>query len=216
MRSWAGRRRRDEPQIAAKLQRGLANTGQPPSGREVTRLLTADIDALPKAEHAFVSQLLMQAPGLADAIAVAKRLSGLLRRKSTESLTQILDAAVDTPLREFAASLRRDLGAIQAALDLPWTTSPVEGQINRLKMLKRAMYGRAGFRLLRARVPTPHSATTARKVRENPKFMDTATAGESRTRGFPLVEPMVGAQEASDRVPNWSVTRCRFRVTATG
>ena len=42
--------------------------------------------------------------------------------------------------------------AVQAALELPWTTSPVEGQISRLKMLKRTMYGRAGFPLLRQRV----------------------------------------------------------------
>ncbi len=79
-------------------------------------------------------------------------MNGLLRRKTSESLTQILDAAAGTSLRDFAASLRRDLTAIQAALDLPWTTSPVEGQINRLKMLKRTMYGRAGFQLLRSRV----------------------------------------------------------------
>ena len=42
--------------------------------------------------------------------------------------------------------------AVQAALDLPWTTSPAEGQINRIKTIKRTMYGRAGFQLLRARV----------------------------------------------------------------
>jgi transposase len=45
-----------------------------------------------------------------------------------------------------------DLPAVQAALDMGWTTSPVEGQISRLKMIKRTMYGRAGFELLRARV----------------------------------------------------------------
>ena len=54
-------------------------------------------------------------------------------------------------LKEFAAGLCRDIGPIQAALDLPWTTSLVEGQVNRLKMLKRTMYGRAGFKLVRAR-----------------------------------------------------------------
>jgi transposase len=48
--------------------------------------------------------------------------------------------------------LRRDLGAVQAALDLPWTTSPAEGQVNRIKTIKRTMYGRTGFPLLRARV----------------------------------------------------------------
>lgn len=64
----------------------------------------------------------------------------------------MLGAAAGTSLAEFAASLRRDVAAVQAALDLPWTTSPAEGQINRLKMIKRTMYGRAGFQLLRARV----------------------------------------------------------------
>ncbi len=76
----------------------------------------------------------------------------VLRRKNKESLDGLLDEAVGTPLQEFAASLRCDLAAVQAALDLPWTTSSAESQINRLKMLKRTMFGRAGFRLLRARV----------------------------------------------------------------
>ncbi len=86
------------------------------------------------------------------AIAIAKRLNRLLRRDSQESLDQVLDAASKTSLAVFAAGLRRDFAAVQAALDLPWTTSPAEGQINQLKMLKRTMYGRASFKLLRARV----------------------------------------------------------------
>ncbi|MFK4048045.1 hypothetical protein ACI2KH_24255 [Roseomonas mucosa] len=49
-------------------------------------------------------------------------------------------------------ALRKDIAAVRAALDLTWTTSPVEGQINRLKTIKRTMYGRAGFDLLRARL----------------------------------------------------------------
>ncbi|WP_408887768.1 hypothetical protein [Teichococcus wenyumeiae] len=48
--------------------------------------------------------------------------------------------------------MRKDIATVQAALELPWSTSPVEGQINRLKMIKRTMYGRAGFALLHARV----------------------------------------------------------------
>ena len=80
------------------------------------------------------------------------RLNALLRRKAAGALDETLDAADRTMLARFAARLRRDFEAISAALELPWTTSPVEGQISRLKMLKRTMYGRAGFRLLRARV----------------------------------------------------------------
>ena len=111
-----------------------------------------DGDVLPNADRNLVTTLLNQVPPVAAAITVAKQLNMLLRRKISGSLTQILDVAVTTPLKKFAVSLRRDLAAIQASLDLPWTTSPVEGQINRLKTLKGTMYGRAGFQLLRARV----------------------------------------------------------------
>ena len=109
-------------------------------------------DALPEAEQSLISRVLMELPGLADCIAAAKRLNQVLRRKSQESLDEVLKTAAGTALKEFVANLRRDLDAVQAALDRPWTTSPAEGQISRLKMLKRSMYGRAGFRLLRARV----------------------------------------------------------------
>ena len=115
-------------------------------------MLMADTGTLPEAGRAFTSNLLAQVPGLAEGIAVAKRLNLLLRHKSQESLVGALDDAVGTLLADFAASMRRDLAAVQAALDLPWTTSPAEGQINRIKTIKRTMYGRAGFQLLRARV----------------------------------------------------------------
>jgi transposase len=109
-------------------------------------------DVLPVAEQGLISRLLMQVPSLADRIAAARRLNQLLHRKSQESLDDVLNSAAGTALKEFVASLRRDLGAVQAALDLPWATSPAEGQICRLKMLKRTMCGRAGSNLLRARV----------------------------------------------------------------
>ena len=81
---------------------------------------------------------------------MAKRLNLLLRHKSQESLAGVLDDAAGTLLADFAASMRRDLAAVQAALDLPWTTSPAEGQINQIKTIKRTMYGRAGFQLCQA------------------------------------------------------------------
>ncbi len=52
----------------------------------------------------------------------------------------------------FAFGLQRDMSAVLAAVETPWSNGQVEGQINRLKMIKRQMYGRAGFRLLAARV----------------------------------------------------------------
>ena len=63
-------------------------------------------------------------------------------------------AATETPreLRRFAAGLLQDEGAVRAALSLPWSNGQLEGQVNRLKLIKRMMYGRGGFELLRRRV----------------------------------------------------------------
>ena len=149
VRLWATKRRKSEPPETSEPTPQTAS--EPPSARQTARLPMTD-DTLPQAEQSFVSRLLLQAPGLADSIAAAKRLNAVLRRNSKETLKQVLEDAAGTALGSFVASLRRDLGAVQAALELPWTTSPAEGQINRLKTLKRAMYGRAGFPLLRARV----------------------------------------------------------------
>jgi transposase len=150
VRHWAGQRRKAEPRPNG-VPATPAEANQPPTTRQIARLLMSD-DVLPVAEQGLVSRLLTQVPGLADCIAAAKRLNQVLRRKSNESLDEVLNSAAGTALKEFVAGLRRDLSAVQAALDLPWTTSPAEGQISRLKMLKRTMYGRAGFNLLRARV----------------------------------------------------------------
>jgi len=152
VRVWATRRRKGEPDAAAGGTGARAAAKQPPPASQVARLLMADTGAPAEEERGFIARLLAEAPGLADAVLVAKRLNLLLRRESEEKLDQLLDDAAGTQLAEFAAGLRRDLVAVQAALDTPWTTGPAEGQINRIKTIKRSMYGRAGFQLLRARV----------------------------------------------------------------
>jgi transposase len=60
------------------------------------------------------------------------------------------------PLAAFARNLRRDLNAVHHGLSLPYSSGPVEGNINRLKMLKRQMFGRASLDLLRKRVLLTH------------------------------------------------------------
>jgi transposase len=55
------------------------------------------------------------------------------------------------PLQRFANRLRDDDGAVKAGVTLPWSNGPVEGHINRLKTLKRQMFGRAGLDLLQQR-----------------------------------------------------------------
>ena len=148
VRRWAGQRRATEPRSA----KALPSVWQLPSRRRIAYLLMADAATLGETERAFVTWLLDAEPALAVALAVAKRLHRVLCRDASESLADVLAAAEGTSLTHFAAQLQRDAEAIQAALELPWTTSPAKGQINRIKMLKRTMYGRAGFDLLRARV----------------------------------------------------------------
>ena len=151
VRGWA-RRQRPETNRAGHMEAPSRRTGQPPSPRQTARLLTSEPDAVPEADQAFLARLLAQAPVLGEAAAIAKRFGRLLRREGDESLDRVLTDAIGTPLADFAAGLGRDRAAVQAALDTPWTTSPAEGQINRVKAIKRSMYGRAGFLLLRARV----------------------------------------------------------------
>lgn len=62
-------------------------------------------------------------------------------------------------LQRFVETLRRDLSAVEGAVREPWSNGPVEGHINRLKTLRRQMYGRAGVELLRARLLPGPSAT---------------------------------------------------------
>ncbi|MGW6602203.1 transposase [Streptomyces sp. NPDC055036] len=56
------------------------------------------------------------------------------------------------PVSGFASFLRQDLAAVTAGLTLPWSSGIVEGHVNRVKTIKRAIYGRASFRLLRSRI----------------------------------------------------------------
>jgi transposase len=63
-----------------------------------------------------------------------------------------MERAHGSLLDGFVRGLQRDKPAVVAAIATPWSTSPAEGQITRLKAIKRSMYGRAGFHLLRQRV----------------------------------------------------------------
>lgn len=114
--------------------------------------MVADGQELGVTERRFVAALIDGSPVLARVVALARQFRAMVRQRQADRLDGWLDAAGATALRSLAGSLRRDLAAVRAALSSPWSTSPVEGQISRLKTIKRQMYGRAGFDLLRHRV----------------------------------------------------------------
>jgi transposase len=101
-----------------------------------------------------LAQLTAQSPELAEAMALAQEFAGLVRRRQPAQLKPWLRRTATStlpPFRRFAKGLRADLAAVQAAVTLPWSQGPIEGHINRLKLLKRQMFGRARLDLLARR-----------------------------------------------------------------
>lgn len=94
-------------------------------------------------------------PDLTSALDLADEFTALIRKQSTGTLKDWLSRAEVSPcpeVRHFAEGIRRDEAAVNAAVRTRWSNGPVEGHVNRLKTIKRQMYGRAGFALLKARV----------------------------------------------------------------
>jgi transposase len=94
-------------------------------------------------------------PTARDLRQLALRFRTMLRWRKTTGLAAWMHSAVSSEfhfLAQFARVLRRDLKAVEQAITSRWRNGPRKGHINRLKMIKRQMYGRAGVELLRARV----------------------------------------------------------------
>ncbi len=94
-------------------------------------------------------------PGLADELQLMDEFLAMARRTHATPVADWLARAEQSShasVRQFAASLRTDEAAVAAGLTTDWSNGPVEGQVGRLKLIKRSMYGRAGLRLLHARV----------------------------------------------------------------
>ena len=102
--------------------------------------------------HRYLKALYRASSEIASLGQTARRLFEILRSHDAAAWPGWLDAALHSPLAGFARHLRRDHQAVAGVLTLPWSNGMVEGQIHRLKLIKRQMYGRAGFDLLRFRV----------------------------------------------------------------
>lgn len=105
-------------------------------------------------DEQLITRLKAQHPDLSTAINLAQGFAFLVRQRLPEHLDPWLEQAIDSglePFRRFAQRLREDYDAVKAGVTLPMSNGPVEGHINRLKMLKRQMYGRAGIALLSRR-----------------------------------------------------------------
>jgi transposase len=131
--------------------------------RLVTRCLAGNPPANSEDDQRQVAQLCDTVPELAVARDLATSFRTLLTEHQREQLVPWLERAASSSLVEFQAfadSLRRDQTAVEWAIATRWSSGQVEGQVNRLKLIKRKMYGRGKLDLLRKRVMYRSSAIT--------------------------------------------------------
>jgi transposase len=137
----------------------------PMTGWMISPIVAASLCIKPRGlltpgQAAKVKALKNASPDFATMRRLAMRFRGILRSKDIEKFRVWLDDAQQSgiyAMQRFARTVRRDVDAVTNALTEGWSNGQTEGQINRLKTLKRAMYGRAGPELLRARMLPLHS-----------------------------------------------------------
>ena len=142
---WATRQRRNETA-------GVELSRTPPPARVLSRLMTTRRDDLSKADAVTVAAIETGVPTLATARNLMERFHRLFRVHDTDALASWVTDARASLLASFGKGIVADLAAVRAALTEPWSNGQTEGQITKLKLVKRQMYGRARLDLLRARL----------------------------------------------------------------
>ena len=145
---WVIRQRRSE-----KADGDLARKARP--ARLLSRLMTVQRVKLPKADAVTVAAIETGVPALALARNLMERFHCMLRTRDVGALPGWLAETSTSLLASFGKGIAADLSAVTAALTEPWSNGQTEGQITKLKLVKRQMYGRARLNLLRARLVVP-------------------------------------------------------------
>ncbi len=117
-------------------------------------------ERLSEQQRTLFEQVTVNCPSMRSMRALAMDFREAITSKDRDGMLHWIRTAAQSgigPLVRFAYGLKKDLCAVIAAVETPWSNGQIEGQINRLKAIKRQMYGRAGFHLLRARVLPYHA-----------------------------------------------------------
>jgi transposase len=142
---WSARRKKSDKLDPAALVRA-------PSARTVARLLTVGRERLSKAETITVAAIERGVAVLVEAREIILEFQGIIRRKALADLDAWISRAQAGLVAAFANGVSKDKAAIEAAIALPWSNGQTEGQICKLKLVKRQMYRRGNIDLLQARV----------------------------------------------------------------
>lgn len=133
---WTTRHRRADQMKAQGLQKA-------PSARMLARLMGMGRDHLTKADTVIVAAVEAGLPGLVDARNLVERFQAMIRTKAGVELDSWIEHAGVSLIAPLARGVAKDVAAIRAAITEPWSNGQTEGQITRLKLVKRQMYGRA-------------------------------------------------------------------------
>ncbi len=137
------------------IYRERISAQRPPTPRQVAMLFVRRPETLTEKQQACVEHLSQEDPAIGTAYALAQAFTTMARERQGEAFDAWISVVTESgiaDLQRFATGLLLDKAAVQAGLTLEWSNSQTEGQVNRLKTVKRQMYGRAGFDLLRQRV----------------------------------------------------------------
>jgi transposase len=132
------------------------------SPKHAAILVTRPADKITDEQQELLNRIETQCPEVTDLRKISLGFRAVLVADDSQQLRRWIEGAKHSqfgPVVRFTYGLQKDISAVAAAVDTSWSPGQVEGQINRLKMIKRQMYGRAGFELLRARV-LPYSPLT--------------------------------------------------------
>jgi hypothetical protein len=143
--------KRDGSQQPATLGRA---PHKPLSARSASYILTKDAATLSEPETHLRQRLISQDLEVATAGKFADRFAEMVRKRQPEKLDEWLhdsETCQIAEVRNFAAGISRDYAAVRAGLTHEWSNGPVEGHVNRLKLIKRTMYGRGGMGPLKRR-----------------------------------------------------------------
>src|SRR5947209_11756311 len=144
-------RRTENPPPVSLLADHLLGT---PSPRWAVFLLLRPAEKRTNEQQSFIDRL-VRLDEVGPVAELARQFVQIIRERQSEELDGWIERAKNSAapeLRRFAAGLKRDEAAVRAALEEPWSNGPVEGQVHRLKLIKRQMYGRGKLDLLRVRL----------------------------------------------------------------
>lgn len=114
--------------------------------------MTTARDHLSKADTVTIAAIEARVPTLVEARALVERFQAMLRQKLAADLDPWIVTASTSLIASFANGISKDKAAVRAAITEPWSNGQTEGQITKLKLVKRQMYGRAKVDLLQARL----------------------------------------------------------------